>query len=349
PKGRFELPDDAVAHLGRQVKVADAELGFYDFTGRTAKAHRKEIREATGFHPCTVADAKALAAWLAVHIAQEERRVEQVRAQLLAHCRTERIEPPTAERVARIVDSGIRQADDRLIAAVAGRLHAAPAAALEALVSADTDEEEPAEAAPRTEGTEENTSGPDTDVLSDIKASPGNVSLATALDEITKLEAVRAIGLPPDLFAGIHPKVVTAWRCRAAVESPSHLRTHPQPIRLVLLAALVHQRTCEITDTLVDLLNSIVHKINARAERSSPRSSPSATRRSATRAPSSTRSPRSPWNPRKSWSRTPSTPSSAAPRASPTCCTSTNPGAAATPATRSASSSPPTPATTAPG
>jgi len=108
---------------------------------------------------------------------------------------------------------------------------------------------------------------PDPDVLASIKTDPGNVSLASMLTEITKLEAVRAIGLSATLFTGIGPKVVTTWRARAAVESPSHLRRHAQPVRLALSAALLYQRQREITDTLVELLNACVHKINAHAEK----------------------------------------------------------------------------------
>jgi len=87
------------------------------------------------------------------------------------------------------------------------------------------------------------------------------------LVEIDKLVAVRAIGLPAGLFGEVASKVVAAWRGRAAVESPSHLRTHPMPLRLTLLAALLHEREREITDTLVDLLIATVHRISARAEK----------------------------------------------------------------------------------
>lgn len=51
------------------------------------------------------------------------------------------------------------------------------------------------------------------------------------------------------------------------MESPSHLRTHPVELRLTLLTALLHSREREIIDTLVDLLISTVHRINARADR----------------------------------------------------------------------------------
>ncbi|WUV44930.1 Tn3 family transposase [Nocardia vinacea] len=103
-------------------------------------------------------------------------------------------------------------------------------------------------------------------VLAAIRSDPGNVSLNTMLTEIAKLEAVRAVGVPADVFADIGPKIVTGWRGRAAVESPSHLREHPVETQLTLLAALLYCRCREITDTLVELLNSTVHRINARAE-----------------------------------------------------------------------------------
>jgi len=91
--------------------------------------------------------------------------------------------------------------------------------------------------------------------------------LDSMLTEIRKLRAVRAVGLPAGLFADVAPRVVASWRARAAVESPSHLRDHPEPLMLTLLAALLHTRLREITDTLVELLISTVHRIGARADK----------------------------------------------------------------------------------
>jgi len=62
------------------------------------------------------------------------------------------------------------------------------------------------------------------------------------LVEISKLEAIRAIGVP------------AGWRARAAVESPVHLREHPQPTKLALLCSLLHLREREVTDALAQLL-----------------------------------------------------------------------------------------------
>jgi len=59
-------------------------------------------------------------------------------------------------------------------------------------------------------------------VLALVEAGPGSVSPDSMLTEIRKRRAVRAIGLPPGMFADVAPKVLAEWRTRAAVESPSH-------------------------------------------------------------------------------------------------------------------------------
>lgn len=73
---------------------------------------------------------------------------------------------------------------------------------------------------------------------------------------------------PEPATAGVDPLTAltwhqSCWRARAMVESPSHLRDHPAPLRLTLLAALLHVRERELTDTLVELLISTVHRIGA--------------------------------------------------------------------------------------
>ncbi len=106
----------------------------------------------------------------------------------------------------------------------------------------------------------------DSSLLALIKSAPGNVSLESMMTEIRKLAAGRSIELPAGLFADVAPKVLAAWRARAAVEAPSHMRTHPRELTVLLLAALVQEREREITDALVELLIATVHRIKARAD-----------------------------------------------------------------------------------
>jgi TnpA family transposase len=253
PVGRSELADKAVEFVARQVRVEAGDLAFYDWAGRQIKAHRAEIRRHLGFRECSVADAEKLTASLAQSVCEEERAHDRVREELLARCRSERIEPPTTGRVDRIIRSASHTAEQNVTSRIAGRVPTAAVARLRVLVGLDS---EAAEDCAEVE-----------DVLSLVKAVPGNVSLESMLTEIRKLRAVRAVGLPTGLFADIAPKVLAGWRTRAMVESPSHLREHSEPLMLTLLAALLHAREREITDTLVDLFVSTVHRIGARAER----------------------------------------------------------------------------------
>lgn len=200
PRGRAELHDDAVEFVARQLGVYAGSLGFYEWTGRTIKRHRAEIRAHHGFRECTVADAEDLTGWLAGDYAQQERRDELVRDALLGECRARSVESPTPDRVERIVRSGTHQAERALAERVAGRLPVEVQARLPVLVQApDTDVDEA-----------------DPSVLALIRAATGNVSLSSTLTEISRLEAVRAVGLPAGLLTDVTPKVLAAWRARAA-------------------------------------------------------------------------------------------------------------------------------------
>jgi hypothetical protein len=84
---------------------------------------------------------------------------------------------------------------------------------------------------------------------------------------VAKLERLRAVGLPAELFRDLPHKVLSLYRQRLMVEEPFELRRHPQPLRLTLLAVFCVLRSQELTDTLVDVLLQLVHRISSKAER----------------------------------------------------------------------------------
>ncbi|MFE7815679.1 DUF4158 domain-containing protein [Streptomyces sp. NPDC057433] len=228
PRMRMELPPDAVEHVAEQVGVAASGLGFYDFTSRAAKRHRSELRDLTGWHECTKTDLVKLVSHLVDVIWHDERREEQVRAELLRQMRAETIEPPTAAQVNAIIRSALHQADERAVAEVAARLARAKDCTrrLDALVFTDPagDTSEQGDTAAEDDDTAQDDEDDVESALADIKAHPGNVSLNSLLDEISKLGQVRAVGVPAKAFTGIGVQVVGAWRARASASSPSHLR-----------------------------------------------------------------------------------------------------------------------------
>lgn len=87
PRGRSEIPDESVEFVARQVGVPAAELGFYEWSGRTIERHRGEIRELLDYQECSLGDQAAVTDWLVESVTQVERRPDQVRSELLAWCR----------------------------------------------------------------------------------------------------------------------------------------------------------------------------------------------------------------------------------------------------------------------
>jgi hypothetical protein len=77
PRGRSEIPDEAVEFLARQVGVPAGELGFYDWSGRTIE--RAEIRGLLDYQECSLTDQAVVTDWLVESVIQVERRPEQVR------------------------------------------------------------------------------------------------------------------------------------------------------------------------------------------------------------------------------------------------------------------------------
>jgi TnpA family transposase len=189
--------------------------------------------------------------FLAAGVAQRERRYELIKEEFLAECRVRSLEPPSADHTERYVRSALFRAAKLLAGRIAGRLTSETAQKLLTLIGVGDDLEEDEEP----------------DLLRNIKSSPGAVSLSTMLTEIEKLTGITAFELPGNLFADVAPRVLKEWRDQAMTESPSHTRSHPPELQIALLSALLYCRRREITDTLVNLLLSTVHRIGARAER----------------------------------------------------------------------------------
>ena len=110
------------AFVARQVKVPASELGFYEWAGSTIEYHRSQIREYLGLRECSVADADKLTGWLAEP--GRACRADPGRGARGAarRCRQERIEPPAAGRVNRIVRSALHSAEETWFAVIAARL-----------------------------------------------------------------------------------------------------------------------------------------------------------------------------------------------------------------------------------
>ncbi|OIJ85218.1 DUF4158 domain-containing protein [Streptomyces colonosanans] len=214
PKLRLELPPDAVELVAKQVGVAAAELGFYDFTSRAAKRHRSELRDLTGWHECTTTDQVKLASQLVDVIRHDERREEQVRAELMRQMREDLIEPPTAAQINTVIRSALHQADERAIAEVAARL------------TREEDCPRRLDALVFTDPTGDNTAKDDEDDALD----PATELADTLAGAARRLAGALNAGLPADGFdLGVVARIPVVLAARARQAAPAAQALHGIP------------------------------------------------------------------------------------------------------------------------
>jgi TnpA family transposase len=254
PRQLQEIPVAAIECIAQQAGVSAAELVQYDLDSRAAKYHRAHIRSLLGFREANAEDSQALTLWLCEQVLAQDRQMERLKAAVLERCRTQHIEPPTPDRVERLIRSALHHFEGKFCEALLARLPIETQAQLNALLLV-----EPLFAEAGTE--------PDHAFLYELSADSGPVTLESLRTEIAKLERLRALRLPGDLFAGLSPRIVLSYRQRVSAEESHELRRHPAPLRITLLSAFCHLQAQDITDNLVDLLIETVHRIGAKAER----------------------------------------------------------------------------------
>ena len=256
--GRFpyrleEVPVAAVEAIASQIEVPAEAWRGYDWRSRAAKYHRAQIRDALGFREPTLDDTDGLARWLEGQVSALEHRPDRLLVAARERCRSLSIEPPSPDRLDRLVRSVVHRHEEAWCDGLLVRLPAATPAALDALLKA-----------PHSDAT----GGKDNRApLLALRSGAGHASLQSVGEEADKLACIRALALPADLFADLPSKVLLAYRRRVAAEELHEMRRHPTAIRLTLLAAFCQVRGREITDALVDLLIATVHRIGATAEK----------------------------------------------------------------------------------
>lgn len=267
-EGRFptsltEIPRDAIRYVAKLLKISPDRFDNYDWQGRTIKAHRALIRDFLGVTEATVKDAIALSAWLETQVLAYELKLESLNIAAYNRLRSLKIEPPTPERLERIVRSAIRRFEDNLCDSTAQQLSTSVRQKLDELLETTSEDNDSEELLDTDSTSPHNTPSP----LAILKSDPGRLGMNSLISESAKLKQLSQLELPDHLFPGISAKVLQIYKQRVAVEPPRELRRHPDNRRYTLLAAFCWLRTQEITDKLVDLLIQIIHRIGARAER----------------------------------------------------------------------------------
>ena len=252
--GRFpdnpgEVPRDVIRFIADQIDIPWKVWRKYQWNGRAAQYHRSEIREYFGYRKASEEDAKTLTEWLVCEFLQQEHRLDRLQLAVLERFQNLRIEPPATEQIRRLIKSALFEHENHFCKRIGGSFDAALLERLNSLLQLQS-----------SDGDGEWT------IWQSLKSDPGRAGLESVKEAVARLQIVREIGLPRDLFKSVSPKILERYAKRAAVEEPFELRRQRVLLRATLMAVFLHRRTEELTDHLVDLLVETVHKMGKKAE-----------------------------------------------------------------------------------
>jgi TnpA family transposase len=259
PKNKFEIPRTILAYIAKQLSLDPNLYAKYDWEGRSIKRHRVQIREFFGFRETTVQDAEEMAHWLSQHVLYHDQDPKHIETFVYNRFRELQLEPPSAERIERLIRSVIRSHEERFFESIYKRLTPVTLQNLDDLIESVKDIKD--------DELEFTSDASDQITFHDLRSDSGRAGVKTIFREFQKLRTIRSIELPADLFADIPQKVIKKYKQRTITEDLRELRRHPASIRYTLLSAFFWLRSKEITDSLIELLTQIVHQIWVRAEK----------------------------------------------------------------------------------
>ena len=262
PDSPAEISEDIVSYIAQQLQISPTIYSEYNWQGRSISNHRASIRKLFEFRTATIIDGEEMVDWLKAEIIPNEQRIEPITELVYQQFRELQIEPPTEGRVERLIKSAVASHETDFCTQTLRLLTSEMIEQIDILLSTDeTNEIEDSESEKRPFGKLR------TSDFAFLKTDPGAVGLGSFLNEIEKLKRIRLVGLPRSLFSGISAKLIKTYRQRAATEYPYDLRQHQPAIRYTLMAAFCIQRSQEITDNLIEILTTIIKRIDNRAEK----------------------------------------------------------------------------------
>ena len=259
PEDKSSIPQVVISYIASQINLPESFYSDYDWQGRSAKTYRVEIRRLFNFKVASIKDSEEMITWLINEILADEQKNEAITELVYQRFRQLHLEPPTKLQVERLIKSATAKYETHFCEGTLIKLTPEMTKRIDVLLSTEETEND--------ESAEQSGKKVKMSDFAFLKTDPGAVGLGSFLTEIEKLKRIRDVGLPTNLFADSSPKLVKTYRHRAGTETPYLLRQHKDSIRYTLMASFCVQRAQEITDNLIEILTTIIKRIDNRAEK----------------------------------------------------------------------------------
>jgi len=241
------VPQDVKTFIAHQLHLLWDCTEHYPWRSGTHDAHLALIRHHTAFRYPTWQDKRELEQWLRTQGAQDAPTEDELQECAYARLRTLAIELPAEQELQRIVRAALRGFFQDLYTRITTHLSQEVRTALDQLLLVP-----PGETQSRFE---------------QLKAEPSAPGVKHLQEEITKLQTLRALGIPAEVLAGVPFKVLQTLKRRAHNEHAGEMRAHPAPIRYALIACFIHARTMDVTDDVIHMLLEIIRRMDTQTEK----------------------------------------------------------------------------------
>ncbi|MFP1748457.1 DUF4158 domain-containing protein [Lonsdalea quercina] len=200
--GRFpstinEIPETPLHYLAEQLEVDVFGVQEYEWSGRTGARHRKEILSFLGIRRVSATDKHAFSDWLIATLYPHGSDPADATEAAFGWFQQRQVECPADKELERLVRSSFQQFELHLYQRCADSLSTDSKMLMEASLSNDAD------------GVS----------FGGLKADPGCTGLGSVLKEVEKLNFIRSLHLPVDMFASFSTKVLQRYRQRVNSES----------------------------------------------------------------------------------------------------------------------------------
>jgi len=258
PNHKNEIPKEVILYISKQLYCESYSFEDYDFSNRNIKYHRAQIRQYFGFRESTIEDMNIITEWLSKNAFYHGADVEELKEVAYNKFKELHIEPPTPDRIERIIKSAIFTCESQFFQETYDKLSEVIMYKMDNLIKClesyeKSDFDYNAEAESIT--------------FSELRSDPGRIGLESVFREINKLRTIKQLEIPNTLFNNIPKKILKRYKDRVISEDLREIKRHPDGVKYTLLASFFWLRGREITDNLIELLIQIIHRINVKAER----------------------------------------------------------------------------------
>jgi TnpA family transposase len=247
PDDLQQVPETVRTFMAHQLQLLWDHTADYPRHPSTRDVHVALIRQHTGLHFPTGRDKQELETWLRTHEALEAPTEEDLCERAYARLRARGLELPAASELQRMVRAALHGFFHDLYTRVTARLSATVRATLDQLLARGPDEAQSA--------------------FDRLKTEPSAPGVQHLQQEVTTLQTLRAVEVPPEALADVPFKILQILQQRARHEDASQMRAHPDPIRYALMTCFIHGRILEVTDDVVRMLLEIIRRLETQTEK----------------------------------------------------------------------------------